>query len=241
MANTKITRLETGVEGFDKIVEGGLPSKSISLVTGTPGTAKTIFAMQFLANGAMKGEKGVMITLEESTDSLIRQFARFGYDLESLIKSGKLKIIEIDAGDLNSGDPYSKITHSQFIRQLEEFKPKRIALDSINLITELSSPEGGYRRAVGEIADIFKKLDATTLIIHERKAGELDRIEYSIEEFICDGIIHMQLHLTEYVLQRFLTVIKMRETNQSTGIYPFKIIDKKGIQIMDLRGLIGKR
>jgi KaiC/GvpD/RAD55 family RecA-like ATPase len=104
---------------------------------------------------------------------------------------------------------------------------------------ELSSPEGGRRRAVGELADMFRKMEATSLLIHERSRPGLETIEYNIDEFVCDGIIHLQLHMTEYVLQRFLTVIKMRETNQSTGVYPFKINDK-GIQIMELRGLMGK-
>jgi circadian clock protein KaiC len=106
MAKSEIQRVPTGVAGFDKIVEGGLPKNTISLVSGTPGTAKTIFAMEFIANGALKNkEKGVFITLEEDTKSLVRQFNRFGYDLKKLIDDGKIKIIEVDTS-FKRGTPF---------------------------------------------------------------------------------------------------------------------------------------
>jgi circadian clock protein KaiC len=228
----EVERVATGIESFDKLIEGGLPKGSINLITGTPGTAKTIFGMQFLANGAKNGEKGLCITLEESTESLIRQMRRFGYDLQTLIDSGNLKIIEIETGMGASEDPFTRLTKGDFVEELKKFEPNRVLLDSINLVTELSMTGGGERRAVGEVAGIFKYLGATTVFTHERRTSSMGSLEYSIEEFLVDGIIHLQLHMTERLLKRYITVIKMRETSQSTGIYEFSIRED-GISIRE--------
>ncbi len=235
MTKLKLNRVPTGIQGFDDLIEGGLPDKSITLLTGTPGTAKTIFGLEFIANGAKKyGEKGVFVTLEESPESLIRQFQRFGYDLESLVDEGKIKIIEIDIDSSKGNDPYDQLTDPGFISDLKSFAPQRIVVDSISLVITLSNPPSGTRRALGDIANIFKKLGATTLFTHERTTSALGDLDYSLEEFLSDGIIHLQLHLKGNVLQRFLTVIKMRETKHSIGVYSF-IIDKNGLKIFDLR------
>ena len=235
MTTLKLARVPTGIEGFDDLIEGGLPEQSITLITGTPGTAKTIFGLEFIANGARKyGEKGVFITIEERPESLCRQFQRFGYDLESLVESKKIKIIYIDTDSHRGSDPYDQLTNPEFVAELKAFAPKRIVVDSISLVISLSSPPSGTRRALGDIANIFRELDATTLFMHERKTSALGELEYSLEEFLSDGIIHLQLHLKGNVLQRFLTVIKMRETKHSTGVYSF-IIDTKGLKVFDLR------
>ncbi len=235
MTKLKLVRVPTGIQGFDDLIEGGLPERSITLITGTPGTAKTIFGLEFIANGARKyGDKGVFITIEETPESLCRQFQRFGYDLESLVESKKIKIIPLDTSSTQGNDPYDQLTNPEFVADLKAFGPRRIVVDSISLVISLSNPPAGTRRALGDIANIFRGLGATTLFTHERKTSALGDLQYSLEEFLVDGIIHLQLHLKGNVLQRFLTVIKMRETKHSTGVYSF-IIDKQGLKIFDLR------
>jgi len=235
MAKLAMKRIPTGIRGFDDIIEGGFPEKSIVLVTGTPGTAKTIFGLQYIANGARDfNEKGVYISLEEKPEALVEQLARFGYDLDKLVADGKIKVIHLDYGSKGVGDPYSRLKDTKFISELKSFGPKRAVIDSISLAIELSSPEGGYRRAMGEIAEIFRNLETTSLFLHERKESRMDGINYSIEEFLADGIVHLQLHRITNSLQRFLTVIKMRNTKQNTSVFNF-LIDEKGIKIFDLK------
>ena len=66
-----MNRIKTGITGFDQLVEGGLPEGRSFLVSGGTGTGKTIFATQFLINGAKMGEPGVYLTLDERPE-LIR-------------------------------------------------------------------------------------------------------------------------------------------------------------------------
>ena len=226
----EIKRIETGISKFDKLVEGGLPKNSTSLLTGTPGTAKTIFGIQFVANGAKNGERGVYITLEQNKESLVRQMSRFGYDLQELMDKDLLRIIEVETGMGAVDDPYTQLTKKKFVDELKAFAPERAVLDSISLVTELSLGQMGNRKAVDEVTGIFKYLEATTLFTHERKTSSMGELEYSIEEFLVDGIIHLQLHMSEKLLKRYLTVIKMRETDHDTGIFEFSINDS-GINI----------
>jgi len=231
MASERISRVKTGILGFDNLVEGGIPEGSLVLVSGTPGTGKTIFGMQFIANGARDfGEKGVYITFYQSVDSLCKQISRFGYDLKGLMDSGKIKIIEMDAGLGASKDAFAQLTDAKFIESLKAFKPKRIVLDSINIVTTLSRTDAEDGKVVSEVAGLFKYLGMTTLCIHERNASELGKMDYSTEEFLADGIVYMQFQMSEKLLRRFLTVIKMRQTNQSTGIYEFNV-GNEGISI----------
>lgn len=227
----EMKRVPTGIYGFDKIIEGGLPEGSLTLVSGTPGTAKSIFALQFIANGAKEnGEKGIFITLEQNSDTLIRQMSRFGYDLQELIEKKLIKIIELEEGFGEDMDSYSQLIDPGFVAKLKKFGASRIVLDSISLVTKLNKTESSERKVVGELVSLFKYLGATTLFTHERSSSSMGSLEYSIEEFVADGIVHLQLHMTENLLKRFITVIKMRETNQSTGIYEF-ILNESGIYI----------
>ena len=93
-----VERIKTGIKGFDKLVKGGFPAASTILVTGSPGTGKTIFALQFLYNGASKfREKGLYVTFEQNEEALKDQGKLFGWDIEKLIKNKILQLLHIPA------------------------------------------------------------------------------------------------------------------------------------------------
>lgn len=232
----KIDRVPTDIAGFDELVEGGFPKGSIILVSGTPGTSKTIFGMQFIANGAINhGEKGIFITLEQSKESLLRQFKEFGYDLEKLEKEGTIWILDVDTG-IDKDDPFSKLTSYDFDLKIQQFQPKRIVVDSLSLILNLSATYEGYRRNVAKLSKIFRGIGSTVLFTHERSRGGLDNIDFSIEEFVSDGIVYLQMVRKGNLLERMLIILKMRETKHSTGIYPF-LIGERGIEVSPLQKL----
>jgi len=231
MSLVRVNRCPSGIEGFDELIEGGFPRGSLSLITGTPGTAKTLFGLQFIVNGARDHkEKGMFISFDQTTENLCRQLGRFNYDLQKYIDKGLVEIVELSNWTMSADDPYSKLMNKKFVARVSKFEPKRVVLDSISLVTQMAKSNIDTRRAVREVSNIFKYLKTTTLFTHERKASAMGDLEYSIEEFLADGIVHLQLHLTEDFLDRFLSVIKMRETNQNTGIHKFTI-NEKGIYV----------
>ena len=87
MPSTSLTKLLTGIRGFDEITGGGLPRARTTLVMGGPGCGKTVFALQSIVHAAQRMKVGaVFVAFEESTAQLIANAATFGWDLPLLAK-----------------------------------------------------------------------------------------------------------------------------------------------------------
>src|SRR5687768_9561732 len=98
-----VQKLPTGISSFDMIAEGGLPKNRTTLVAGTAGSGKTVFAVQFLAAGIVAGERGVFVTFEESPDDVRKNMRSFGWDLSKWEREGMLAIVDA------SPDPETEI------------------------------------------------------------------------------------------------------------------------------------
>ena len=118
-------RVATGIQGFDSLVEGGLPKGSNILLTGAPGTGKTIFGLHYLYNGAMNGEKGVYISLDSSVELLRVQAKQFGMDFTQLEKDGKVLFLRVPLTKMkfNLFDAIEKVK--------EQIDAQRVVFDSM--------------------------------------------------------------------------------------------------------------
>ena len=119
--------IKTGVEGLDELFKGGLKENSSILLQGSPGTGKTILALQFIYQGALMGEPGLFITSEIKADDLREYALSLGMDLRPLEKKGIFHIVEqpILRGNIVSIDTPLKI--------IKQSKIKRVVLDSLTL------------------------------------------------------------------------------------------------------------
>ncbi|MDE1860473.1 MAG: AAA family ATPase [Candidatus Micrarchaeota archaeon] len=118
-------RVKTGIPGFDKLIEGGVPKGFNVLISGTPGTGKTIFGLQFLYNGAKQGQSGIYVSLDASDGSFRSQAEQFGWNLEKLEDEGKLSIVEVPLDTL-------KVNIFDMIEEeVAEVKAKRLVFDSL--------------------------------------------------------------------------------------------------------------
>jgi hypothetical protein len=98
---SRVEKLATGMPGFDVISDGGLPRGRATLVAGTAGSAKTIFATQFLVEGITHAnENGVFVTFEDRPADMRLNMASFGWDLAGWV-AGRLELrlepVELDA------------------------------------------------------------------------------------------------------------------------------------------------
>src|SRR5215211_3462321 len=90
-----VQKLPTGIASFDVISKGGLPKNRTTLVSGTAGSGKTVFAMQFLASGIRDfNEPGVFVTFEESARDIRKNMRSFGWDLAEWERDGKLAFVD---------------------------------------------------------------------------------------------------------------------------------------------------
>ena len=88
-------RVKTGIMGLDELADGGFPDNTVNLLAGPAGSAKSLFGMQYVYNGAVEhDDTGIFITLEESRDSVIRAAKAFGMNLGELEDSGKIHLLD---------------------------------------------------------------------------------------------------------------------------------------------------
>ena len=96
-------RVPTGILGLDSLIEGGFPQGRSILITGEPGTGKSIFALQFLAEGLKRNEKCIFVSADENPMDILEQAASMGWDFERYIENKDLAIL--NAGTYLSSFP----------------------------------------------------------------------------------------------------------------------------------------
>ncbi len=224
-------RVESGILGLDKLIEGGFVRNSINLIAGQTGTGKTIFSMQYLLHGLRKGENGLYLSLEQTVDDIMNDMAKFGWDAEfkKYMQQGKFVIVAQEPTGI-------KELQDATLSNIKKINAKRFALDSLSIATmgwKVSSMDvGKIRSEIFTYMKTLKNTGVTVLLIAEIPEAETKALSrFGFEEFLVDGVII--LHYLEYAAggtPRSLLVRKMRRTSHGTDIYPIEI-GKNGISL----------
>lgn len=217
-----IERVATGIKGLDPLIRGGFPKWSTILVSGTPGTGKTILSLQFLVNGAIESkEKGLYVSLEEDVGRIKKYIQNvFGWPLEKLEKQKKLLLVKSDIYDFEK-------FKSLIEENVEKMGIQRIVIDPITVISLFFERPLEIRRSLLDLDKMLKRLNCTTLITCEVPEGTNSISSFGIEEFTSDGII--LLSYFPGMSPRGITIRKMRATNHDTDVHPYEIKSNKGI------------
>lgn len=218
--------IQTGVPGLDEVFKGGIRRNACILVTGSPGTGKTMLALQFLVEGAKKGEAGLFITVEEDPGQ-IREFANsVGIELEKYEKKGLIRIIRQAVGETRI------LVVAAPIQLIRKGQIKRVVLDSLTFF-EYAHPSGlmGFRKDVLGFIDMIKKAGVTLITTSEKSVLDLDKITYDPEDFLFDGIILTIRIRRLSTFERYLSVVKMRGQDHLTDIFP-TTIGKGGLKVI---------
>ena len=224
----------TGIPGLDTLTEGGLPLHRTTLVAGTSGSAKTVFAAQFLAAGIERFEEpGVFVTFEESPEDITRNLTSFGWPVHRWIEEGRWAFV--DASTDASGDEevlgafdftglMASIEH-----QVQETGAKRIVLDSVGAIQNRFPTSQRVRRELLRLTRALRDLGVTAVITAERthEYGPVSRLD--VEEFVVDNVIILRNVLEAERCRRTIQILKFRGATHRQGEYPFIIQDAKGI------------
>jgi len=189
-------RISTGIEGLDSLLLGGFPQGSITLVSGTPGTGKTIVCFQYIDAGLKKGEKCLYLTSDERVNNLIYQAKEVGFNFQSFIDNGQLKFLYLD---LERRD-----VHKEMDDEIITGGYTRVVLDSLTPLSEVP---------VWLVNKGNEEDDCTTLVTSEIPEGSRCLSRDSISEFLVDGILLLDLDST--MDRRKLTIRKMRGTKHT--------------------------
>lgn len=225
-----IPKVATQIPGLDGVLEGGLPRGRTTLVSGGPGSGKTVLGLEFLCRGAMAGEPGVFVTFEEGADAVRRNAMSMGWDLLALERAGKVAIVEARFGgeEVLSGefDILGLLAivggHSNRIRA------RRIVMDALDVLLRVFSDLRRERNELYRLHDwlISRRLTSVLSVKAERERNMAARYEFL--EFMADCVIRLDHRVTGQVATRRLRVIKYRGSGFGTNEYPY-VIGEHGI------------
>lgn len=254
-----VLRVPTGIPGFDELVQGGLPKGSGVLVTGAPGSGKSIFGLQYLYNGAAQyGESGLYVSFEQTAEELRQQASLFGWDFSPMEKMSKARFLVIPV-DLPRMDIF------EFIQEgMKSIAAERVVIDSLSifgvnaemysipLAVNLEDAERQYRLSKGKhttnlitggaqgkrerLVYLFvrkiKELGATTLFVSDAPPmGSAYWSRDTVSEFACDGVVKLDSMMMGSSPVRLITVHKMRSTAVDTSPRTYSIKDGQGMAI----------
>lgn len=218
-------KIATGIPGLDEVLKGGLRKGSSVLVDGGPGTGKTIFALQFIVEGAKRNEPGVFITFEESVDSLRECAKSVGLELEKYEKNGLITLIQ------HPITTKKIMTIAAPLDIIEKKNVKRVVLDSLSLFEYIyMAGTAGYRKEVLDFLTRMKETGATLISTSQQGVTHLDEITFQPEDFLFEGLIILTRIRKSASFERVLSVIKMKGQDHSLDIYPYTI-DKGGVKV----------
>lgn len=232
-----VRKIRTMIEGFDDISHDGLPVGRTTLVSGTSGTGKTLFAVQFLYNGIVHfDEPGVFVTFEESPADIIKNAYSFGWNLQGLVDSGKLFILDASP-DPEGQDIVGNFDLSALIERIQyairKYKAKRVSIDSITAVFQQYDAASVVRREIFRLVARLKQVGATTIMTTERieEYGPIAR--FGVEEFVSDNVVILRNALEGERRRRTIEILKLRGTTHMKGEYPFTITNE-GVSIFPL-------
>jgi len=221
------SRLPSGIDGLDSLIDGGFPEGSLILLAGNPGTGKTIFGMQFLCKGAKDyGENGIYVSFAESEDTLIHNVSKlFGYDLKTMKGGGKVKVLDFTTVTEKGLSTILEM----ILKKITVLKAKRLVIDSFSAMAQaLKEPIEARTVLHNILGKMVRQLGCTTILIVEVPTGD-ERIGVSIEEFVADGVMVLRRDNLEGRLIREIEIEKLRGTRFENQRFLFTL--NKGFQV----------
>ena len=230
----QVQKCLTGIKGFDEITDGGLPKNRTTLISGSTGSGKTLFGIDFLINGAIKfKEPGVFMSFEETEDELYTDVASLNLDLRGLVAKKKILIEhvllerkDIQELDFNLEGLFVRLEHA-----IDSIGAKRVVLDSIESLFAGIKDEGILRLEIKRLFRWLKEKKVTAVVTGEPIQEFYTR--HGLEQYISDCIILLDNRVKDQLAIRRIRVVKYRGSKHGTNEYPF-VIDKDGLSVIPI-------
>ena len=228
----------TGISGLDEITGGGIPKGRPTLICGSAGCGKTLFAMEFLVAGAVDfDEPGVFMSFEENAEELATNVASLHIDANRLIAKKMLLIdhVHLERSEIQETGEYD--LEGLFVRlgfAIDSIGAKRVVLDTIEALFAGLQDTAILRSELRRLFRWLKEKNVTAIITGERGSGTLTR--HGIEEYVSDCVILLDHRVDEQLSTRRIRVVKYRGSVHGTNEYPF-LIDQSGISVLPITSL----
>ncbi|HMG96394.1 MAG TPA: circadian clock protein KaiC [Gemmatimonadaceae bacterium] len=244
MTNTNhstVEKLRTGISSLDIIAKGGLPKNRTTLISGTAGSGKTVFAVHFLAAGIELGEPGVFVTFEESAADVRKNMQSFGWDLTAWEEAGMLAFVDaspdpqvdtVESGGFDLGALVARVQNA-----VNKVKATRVSVDSLGAVFSQFSDQAMVRGELFRIASALKKMGVTAVLTAERTDDHGPVARFGVEEFIADNVMILRNALEDETRRRTIEILKFRGCDHQKGEYPFTIVPHGGVIVIPLSAM----
>jgi len=218
-----MNKVTTGMQKLDKLLGGGFPDKTVILLSGGPGTGKTLFGINFLLEGAKKGERVCYVSLSETKEEIVR--ACKGIEKLKDIEKFLGKNLAIEYIGLSDSDVNLKM----FVSLMREYpKIDRIVIDNANKLLMFAENTRSYRINFSQILESLKNTGCS-LVICETDEDGLD--SGNGEAYECDGVVNLSFVDLEERPMRTLAVHKMRYSYFDAKVPHQFLIESSGLRL----------
>ncbi len=238
----------TGILGLDRILSGGLPEGDLILVSGTPGTGKTVLGLRFICSGAEAGEPGLFVSFDSDKDFILEQARGLELGLDECIEKNKAFVLRLDPSDI-----YRALDDIE--RKAREMGARRLVVDSLSVLavyatsyrnlpedliaflqeTKHAPPimmgEVVQKQMIYTILSRLRRLGCTTMVTSELSKNSEWFSRDTVSEFAADGIILLDQHALGEENVRTLQVVKMKRMKFEEGIFRFEFKPGTGMEI----------
>lgn len=225
-----IELLETGVDGLDGVLHGGVARNATVLVGGNPGTGKSILSMQYLYEGVRQyDERGIYLSFEETANDIALAAESIGFDdWRDFVDRGD--IVVYDKRDLLDADDFST-TFDMVLEYVAVEGYGRLVMDSLTMFSMFFTTERERRTYLLRFIDILKESGLTSLLVAEQGAI-FPKTEIDLANFLTDGNIYLAQVPTDAGVNRYIWVAKMRKQDFDNEVFPIDIA-QGGITVHD--------
>jgi KaiC/GvpD/RAD55 family RecA-like ATPase len=216
---------------MDELIEGGFPRGNLIILSGPPGSGKTIFGFEFLYAGVKRGETVMFVTLLEDKKSFYTNFEHLGFDVEELEETGRFNFVNL----LTTKEAGIAEALKSIVSEIARRKVTLLVIDSFTAMRDAFKDTIEARIILNTIlGKMVRLMGCTTLLIVERSHfGEGAGV--GMEEFVADGVINLESFMDRLEMRRRLLISKMRGTGHSRK-YHGVVIGEKGMRLTPMVG-----
>lgn len=229
-------RIKTHIDGLDAILDGGFPEKHAVLIVGAPGTMKSSLAYAILHANALRGTKGLYVSLEQNRESLLDHLGSMGFDLAAV--KDNLSILDLATlrKKMGAGGSWMELFRMYTKSIRAGFPYEILVLDSLDALEVLAKVEN-HRRELFELFKWLRGLECTSLVVAELPPARASEYPESFsrhrEDYLADGIVHLKMEKRgEFEVQRRLRVVKMRGAKHDVGYHA--LVYENGFRATDV-------
>ncbi|WP_246998339.1 KaiC domain-containing protein [Halosolutus gelatinilyticus] len=219
---SKLPRIDLGIDGLDRMIQGGVPERSLMVAMGSAGTGKTTFGLQFLNRGLENGESAVFITLEETRRRVLNSATEKGYAFDEYEAEGTLAVVDVDPVEMATGLASIRTELPALVR---EFGASRLVLDSVSLLEMMYDDRAKRRNELYDFTKGLKEAGVTALLTSEASEESPYVSRYGIVEYLTDAVFVLQYVRPDDFRETRLAVEiqKIRDANHSREKKPYEI------------------